>query len=342
MSKDIWVGLAMACLGLAACAVWAAGEAGKADSNGPSAAARPAPKELSENVKSGLAWLAKHQLDNGAWGQGEESAAMGAGMAKIQDLPNVADTCMAMMALYRAGSTPKDGPHKENLLKAVKFICGQIEESDANSLSITSVTGTRSQMKLGTYIDTFMAAQALAELKDAMPDEKTAARVKDALEKIVRKMEKNQGKDGQWKNEGWAPGLAQAQAAKALNVVATSGIAVNGQTLARAEDYARQEYDQTKGGRSSGKDAGVALYSAGGQIAAMQASANTNATLKADLEKVVASPTTKPAEVAPPGTSLFASRPTRRTCGRPRAPSWRRWRTRGSSPASAATGARSS
>src|SRR5205807_6315626 len=61
------------------------------------------PKALSANVRKGLGWLAEHQLASGGWGQGEESAQMGGGTA-LRDTPNVADTCIAALALIRSGS----------------------------------------------------------------------------------------------------------------------------------------------------------------------------------------------------------------------------------------------
>src|SRR5215470_5311865 len=82
-------------------------------------------KPLTQEMKKGLAWLAKTQLQNGAWGQGEESAHMGRDMSKIKDSPNVADTCMAVMALFRAGNTPSEGEYKDNVLKGVNFVCSQ-------------------------------------------------------------------------------------------------------------------------------------------------------------------------------------------------------------------------
>src|SRR6267142_4613947 len=54
---------------------------------------RPAAKPISEQVKNGLKWLTQSQLENGAWGQGEESANMG-GEGALKAKPNVADTCM--------------------------------------------------------------------------------------------------------------------------------------------------------------------------------------------------------------------------------------------------------
>ena len=262
-------------------------------------ALRPQPKPLSENVKKGLEWLVKNQLDNGSWAQGEESAEMGTGMAKIKSTPNVADTCMATMALFRSGSTAKEGTYKDNVLKAVKFVCAQIEESDANSLSITTLQGTRTQAKLGTYIDTFMAAQVLAELKGSMPDEATTKRVEAALAKVVRKMELNQKQDGRWTNEGWAPTLAQAQASKALNSVVMNGGDVSEKVRERAEKVARDDFKTTKGGTVASSDsAGVVLYSAGGQIASIQASATVNDGMRDKLEAVVSSATSQPEQKA--------------------------------------------
>jgi len=274
--------------------------AGEGKSSPGAAVNRPAPKPLTQNAQRGLAWLAKNQLDNGAWGQGEESAQMGSGQANIKAMPNVADTCMVVMALFRCGNSPCQGEYREQVLNAVKFICAQVEESDAASLSITSLKGTRTQMKLGTYIDTFLAAQVLAEMKDQMGDPAAGKRVEAALAKVIKKIEGNQKEDGRWANEGWAPTLAQAQASKALNLAAQKGMAVNEKVRERTESSARAEFSGRSVGGVAAKpsgDAGVKLYSSGAQIAAMQASENTNALEREHLRKIVSSPATQPAAV---------------------------------------------
>ncbi|MGC8863545.1 MAG: hypothetical protein ACP5R5_12330 [Armatimonadota bacterium] len=92
------------------------------------------PKPLSDNVKKGLAWLAKTQQESGGWAQGEESEAMGHSLDNVRDKPNVADTCMAAMALIRAGSTPSKGQYATNVRSAVNYVCSQVEESDNDSL----------------------------------------------------------------------------------------------------------------------------------------------------------------------------------------------------------------
>jgi hypothetical protein len=304
--------------------------------------ARPAPKPLSDNVKKGLAYLAHTQLPSGAWGQGDESATMGNTLDTIKSSPNVADTCMAVMAMVRSGSTPTGGEYQDQVLRAVHFVCGQIEASSASDLFITELRGTRTQMKLGSYIDTFMAAQLLAELKSKMPDAAGTKRVSEALAKVIKKIELNQKQDGRWAADGWAPVLAQAQCAKAINIAAQNGAVVNEKTRAAAEQVARADFANssvitvgagagsgtgsgtgagagtggeaaggiamfgTAGGgkarsgravatRGAGGDAGVELYSRSAQVAAMQASANTNVQLKKQYEGIANSATTQPA-----------------------------------------------
>ena len=242
-------------------------------------------KALSENVKKGLAWLAKTQQKSGGWAQGEESEAMGHSLDNVRDKPNVADTCMAAMALIRTGSTPSKGQYAANVRAAVNFVCAQVEEADKDSLWVTDVKGTRVQSKLGQYIDTFMASMLLTEIKGQFPDRKGDARVKAALEKVVKKMEKNQRDDGTWGNQGWAPVLAQSMASKAINKAAQRGIKVNEQTRERAENYARGQFDKSSGKFKGEGSAGVALYSAGGNLAAIQDSVTTNNQLEADLKK---------------------------------------------------------
>lgn len=277
------------------------------------------PQTNSEQVNKGLEWLAQAQLKNGAWGQGDESSQMGSGMANIRATPNVADTCMALMALYHTGSTPTDGQYQNNITAAVNFVCGQIETADDKSLSITTLSGTRTQMKLGQYIDTFMAAQALAEMKGRMDGPQANARVETALKKVLHKMELNQKDNGQWASGGWAPTLAQAQAAKATNIAVQGGAAFDENKRYSAQQYARSDLrthaadingapitdgkfasavsSAPVGGFGGGAgNAGVPLYSAAADIAAMQASANSNDRMRVQLQSVAQSPTTAPAE----------------------------------------------
>ena len=149
---------------------------------------------------------------------------MGGG-AQMKDVPSVADTCMAALALIRAGNTPAKGEYAKNVLDAVKFVCGEIEESDKDSLYVTPTRGTRVQIKLGPYIDTFAASLLLAEVKDQMPDAAGQKRVSAALDKLLAKIQKNQRPDGTWGGQGWATTLQQGMAVKGLNRAAQNGAA---------------------------------------------------------------------------------------------------------------------
>jgi len=278
--------LAAAAFGLMA----ALAEPGAANPAGDEAEATTAwapavkPKPLSDNVKRGLEFLARTQLDNGAWGQGEESKQMGQNL-KMKDVPSLADTAICTLALIRAGSTPTQGPYARHVRKGIEYICAQIEEADSQSLFITRTRGTRVQSKLGQYVDTFMGAMVLAEVKGKMGDEAANKRVFAALDKVMDKIEKNQKSDGTWASDGWAPTIAQAMGAKALNRAAQAGIVVSDQVRAKTESYAQGQYDKRSGKFRAGGDAGVALYSGAAGLTALQESANANAALRGEYEE---------------------------------------------------------
>lgn len=252
------------------------------------AAAAAQPKPLSEQVSRGLEWLIQHQQNDGGWAQGEESQQMGNALEKLKDISDVADTAMALTALLRSGSTPKDGPYAEHIRRGLDFICREVEASDEQSLFITSIQGTRVQMKIGTYIDTFLAANVLTDVKDQMPDADGTQRIIAALDKVMDKIESNQRADGTWDNQGWATTLAQSTATKALNKAAQRGYVVDERVREKAETYARNQYDKKSGNfKVAAESAGVELYASGSALNSMQESVLTNEVKTEELERKV-------------------------------------------------------
>ena len=272
------------------------------------------PKALSPNVRKGLGWLAEHQLASGGWGQGEESAQMGGGA--LRDTPNVADTCIAALAMIRSGSTPRDGPYKHAIVKAVRFVRSQVEESDSQSLSVTRVQGTRVQQKLGPNIDTFLASMLLAEVKGRMPDDASEKGLVVALDKVLDKIRRHQKADGSFEGEGWAPILAQAMCGKGINRARQAGARVSDTVLARAEASAKLAFVESSkpvgaappsfagrasfGGRGAGGmgggmaggmsgmssmkgAAGVELYARAASVGVLQDSVNTGKAREKEL-----------------------------------------------------------
>ena len=278
----------------------------------PATQPRPEPKALSDNVKRGLEWLAKQQNESGSWSEGEESAQMRQSRARTaanvqgdpvattapSDPGNVADSASAILALYRAGSTTAQGPYAANIIRGLGYICDQVEKSDSPSLWVTDARNTRLQSKLGTYVDTFLAAQVLAETRPTIADATLRGRVDQALAKTLEKIERNQQKDGGWKNEGWAPALAQGLASKSINRAAQTGANVNEDVRKNAERYARSNFNASDGSVSGGGGAGVELYTRSSNVQMLNDSDITNVQQEGVIRARLAAPTTRPGEQA--------------------------------------------
>ena len=257
------------------------------------------PKPLGRNVKKGLDWLVEHQLPGGGWGQGEESAQM-RGNESLRDTPNVADTCIAVLALIRSGSTPREGLYRDAIVKGVRYVRLQVDEADSQSIAVTRVQGTRVQQKLGPNIDTFLASILLAEVKGRMPDEASEKAADLSLHKVLGKIERHQKQDGTFDGQGWAPILAQAMCGKGINRARQAGARVSDMALARAEKGAALSFYASMpsraggtgtgitsgssaapgrmmaGGAMMGGSAGVELYSRAASIGVLQDSVNTS------------------------------------------------------------------
>jgi hypothetical protein len=234
------------------------------DSKSP-AASIPAvnPKPLSETTQRGIAYLIDQQQPGGGWGQGGgwRQNAQGGGRvegANVSDPPDLGNTCIATLALIRAGNTPQTGPYAQNVARAAALICDYVERSDNDSLYATDVRDTQLQSKIGRYVDTFLAGLVLSELKGKMPADGSDKRVLAALDKTVRKIEKNQGADGNFAgNTGWASVLSQAVCSKFINRAAQAQVAVKAEVLERDFDSSVASLD-LKTGRFAGAGARVA------------------------------------------------------------------------------------
>jgi len=247
------------------------------------------PKPLSDQVKKGLDWLAKQQLDSGGWGQGEESAQMrgGKNKNKLADTPNVGDTCAATLTLLRSGSTAGSGTYDANIRKAVAYVCESIEAADSKSLYVTEIRNTRLQGKLGTYVDTFLAAQMLSEVKGKMASDKSNERVDACLDKVIEKIESHQNEKGKFGGQGWAMALNDAIAGKALNRAAQAGAQVDPAALEKARVNA-QDLSAPATADGDGKfaaaegTAGIELYGAANSVGGQR---ETDTTYRQQIEK---------------------------------------------------------
>jgi hypothetical protein len=140
-----------------------------------------------------------------------------------------------------------------------------VDESPMQGLEVTTLNGTQIQRKLGPCIDTFLTSKLLAELDGEMGNARANAHVRQAIQKCVAKIEKNQLKDGSWNIAGgWAPILGTSMASRSLYVAQQKGVAVSAVTLAKVQDYtAKAAPVGPTGGAVAGAASSMVMVSAG-------------------------------------------------------------------------------
>lgn len=195
------------------------------------------PKDLSAQVKKGLEYLVKAQQDDGGWNQGGgwRTGLNGGGRiegAKVEDPSDIGNTCFALLALLRAGSTATEGEYKENVKKGLAFVIAKVEKADKESLFVTDVRNTQLQSKIGTYVDTFLVNLVLAEYRGKSGDQEK--KLVAALEKTMTKIVRHQTADGGFAgNGGWASTLSMGLCNKGIARAKERGAVVDEVVLKR-------------------------------------------------------------------------------------------------------------
>lgn len=269
----------------------------------------PPPKPLGNEVGKGLAWLAKAQNSDGGWGQGggwrvnREGGLSGARVEgdQVPDPSDIGNTAIALQAFLRAGTKLDSGDYSQVAAKAVAFLLDRLEADKEESLYVTTVRDTQLQSKIGAYVDTFLAAQILADLKDRIPGPADEQRRVKLLDKVVAKIQKHQNDDGAFAgNSGWASTLSQGICSKALNGAWAAGAKVDLAALEKDHKQNADGLDRASGVVAGGAvaDAGVEIYRYSAKLGGMTGFAKNNVTRRAELEKTVAAPAVSEPEKA--------------------------------------------
>src|SRR5499433_1067836 len=214
-------------------------------------------------IDKGAKWLASVQGADGGWGQdGGETSYIRTTERLESNGNDVANTAVAALALLEAGKQ-----YQPNVDRALDFILRRVEASPADGLAITDARGTQIQRKLGPYIDTFLTSMLLAKVDGTLSKPTQNARVRQALEKCVAKIERNQKADGSWNIAGgWAPVLGTSMASRSLFEAQQKGVRVDDKVTASAERYTMNAITVTASGTvrsaasASADSAGVPLY----------------------------------------------------------------------------------
>jgi hypothetical protein len=237
-------------------------------------------------VERGVRFLLQTQGRDGGWGQdgGETSVIRVTERLETQG-NDVANTAVATLALVRAGHLRSPA-----VQRSVDFILREIEASPEEGLAVTRVTGSQIQRKLGPYIDTFLSSMLLSDLDGRMPDTRANARVRAALDKCVRKIQRHQQSDGSWNTSGgWAPILGTSLASRSLDTARRKGVKVDPVVLARVDDYTKKAANEpAASGVVGGAAAGVALYAGAQQLEQMTRSEADRARNEKEIRSVTA------------------------------------------------------
>src|SRR5437016_647520 len=201
------------------------------------------------DVQRPLAWLIAAQNTDGSWGETMKSPT-----------PDVATTAIAGLALVRMGHTGSSGEYQDGTRRAVRFVVAAVEKTPADEVAINP-PGTLPQRKLGRNIDTFLAAQFLAEVLPTLPDGELLVRARRALTSCVDRIRRAQSADGSYAKDGWAPLLASAFANNGLYAAQRAGVKVPQATLKKGQENLVGKYDEKTKQFSTTDAAGVPLYS---------------------------------------------------------------------------------
>jgi hypothetical protein len=202
-----------------------------------------------------LQWLVSAQNQDGSWGAEAQSQA-----------PDVATTAIAGIALLRMGQTGSQGEFQTHTRRAVDYVVSAVQRAPPDQIAVQE-PGTLPQRKLGRNVDTYVAAQFLAEVLPTLPRDRRAP-AEAALADCVRRIERAQGADGSFSKDGWAPLLSSAFAAGGLHAAALAGAKVDQTKLARADANLMGKYDERTKSFDSRESAGVDLYSAAASVIA--------------------------------------------------------------------------
>jgi hypothetical protein len=257
------------------------------------------PRPLGSVANQGLAWLAKTQNADGGWGQGGGWRTNTSGQGGRVEGDNVADpsdignTSIVLQCFLRSGAKLENGEYSAVTARAADFLLREIAKADADSLYVTSVRNTQLQSKIGVYVDTFLAAQILSDLKGKFPDPANEKKRGELLDMVVAKIAKHQQDNGAFAgNQGWAATLSQGLCSKALNSAWASGAKVDLAILEKDHKQNAEGLDRKTGvvASSAVADAGVDIYRYSSKLGGMTSFRQNNGGRREELNATLASP----------------------------------------------------
>ncbi len=240
------------------------------------------PENAENAIHSGLAWVIKAQHPGGGWGSGTHARQDVMDPHAVQ--PDPATTSMVAMAMLRSGHSLTRGEYSQPMRRALGFLLEAVEGSSPESLTITSLTGTQIQIKLGSNIDVILTSQFLSNLLDGHLDfdPSLRERVRRANGICINKIQRAMDSNGTVQGSGWAGVLQSSFATNAMEAAQAQGVEVDDKVLEQARDFQKNNYDARTGDVKTDLGAGVMLYSVTGSA---RASAKEARKVEEEMEK---------------------------------------------------------
>ena len=218
------------------------------------------PAKAQHAIETGMVWMAKAQQNDGGWGGGSYYHQDITDPHAVKSDP--ATTAIVSMALLRCKNTPTSGQYAANLNKATGFLLAAVEHAPEIADNITTQEGTQPQVKLGSNIDVILTSQYLTNLlAEIGNDPVLKPRVKNCIDKCIRKIQRAQKTDGSFKGSGWAGVLQSSLANNALETAESNGASVDTVVLEKSRNFQKGNYNANSGDVKTDLGAGVMLYS---------------------------------------------------------------------------------
>ncbi len=179
--------------------------------------------EMEAAISRGLAYLARSQAANGSWDDGQ--------------LPNIAVSGLAALALMAGGHHPGRGIHGRAVSRALDYFLTRAHADPPGYLHGGSDINNHGQMYEHGFGTLF-----LAELSGMLPDRERQRRLRDLLERSIGVTLRAQNKDGGWRylpRDGDADVSVTVAQLMALRAAKNAGVFVPKSTVDKAVDYIR-------------------------------------------------------------------------------------------------------
>jgi hypothetical protein len=184
-------------------------------------------------IQKGIRWLLHAQNKDGSWGQ------------DVKSPPDISTTSLCVLALCASGDTPNRGKNCRAIRAGFRYVMERAlrMKGDISAFEVATLT----QQKLGIKIHNYFAAIMLAEVL-YMHDEPINPAWRDAVRKLLRRIDRLQLPDGRWGGGGPAGDMLPTVTAwLALRSGYFSGFNVRKASVEKTLRFVRRKFNPRTG-----------------------------------------------------------------------------------------------